>query len=172
MKVNTPFIQAFLHGAIKLHESLILFTVLYSYICDETNVWAELNRIKKLIAWNGFPKWIGRTLIAKKLNNFNTATNKNQLTSENNKNVDVFWINLPYLSTQGDQLLLSTKRMCTIRRTCYRQWQFSLQPDIWLCELPIYKKRIWYRKWVIWCIHAWIWKHKYCWFSEKLEYIN
>ena len=36
-------------------------------ICDETKVQDELNRIKKLITWNGFPKWIGRTLITKKL---------------------------------------------------------------------------------------------------------
>ena len=27
--------------------------------CDETKIQAKLNRIKKLIAWNGFPKWIG-----------------------------------------------------------------------------------------------------------------
>ena len=29
-------------------------------VCDETKIQAILNRIKKLIAWNGFPKWIGR----------------------------------------------------------------------------------------------------------------
>ena len=71
-------------------------------VCDETKVQDELNRIKKLIIWNGFPKWIGRTLIAKKLKNINTANNKNLLTNENNENVDVIWINLPYLGTQGD----------------------------------------------------------------------
>ena len=38
-----------------------------TFICDETKVQDELDRIKKLIAWNGFPKWIGTTLIAKKL---------------------------------------------------------------------------------------------------------
>ena len=57
-------------------------------ICDETKVQDELNRIKKLIAWNRFPKWIGRTLIAKKLKNINTANNRNQLTNEKNENVD------------------------------------------------------------------------------------
>ena len=62
---------------------------------------------------NGFPKWIGRTLIAKKLKNINTANNKNQLTNESNENVDVIWIHLPYLGTQGDQLLLSLKRKIT-----------------------------------------------------------
>ena len=82
-------------------------------ICDETKVQDELNRIKKLIAGNGFLKWIGRTLIAKKLKNINTANNKNQLTNENNENVDVIWINLPYLGTQGDQLLSSLKRKIT-----------------------------------------------------------
>ena len=50
-----------------------------------------------------------RTLIAKKLKNIsiNTANNKNQLTNENNENVDVIWINLFYLGKQGDQLLIS-----------------------------------------------------------------
>ena len=67
---------------------------------------AELNRIQKLVPWNGFPKWIGRALNAKKLNTINTPNNKNN----NNANVDVIWINLLYLSAQGDQLLLSLKR--------------------------------------------------------------
>ena len=78
-----------------------------------SKVQAELNRIKELITWNGFPKWIGRTLIAKKLKNVNTANNKNELTNENNENVDVIWINLPYLGMQGDKLLLSLKRKIT-----------------------------------------------------------
>ena len=56
--------------------------------------------------------WIGRILIAKKLKNINTA-NKNQLINENNETVGVIWINLPYLDTQGDQLLLSLKRKIT-----------------------------------------------------------
>ena len=67
-------------------------------ICDETKIQAELNRIKKLIAWNGFPKWIGRTLTAKKLKNIK---------------VDVIWISLPYLGMQDNQLLLSLKRKIT-----------------------------------------------------------
>ena len=62
---------------------------------------AELNRIKKLIAWNGFPKWIDQTLITKKLKNINIENNKNQLINENNENVDIIWINLPHLGTQG-----------------------------------------------------------------------
>ena len=65
------------------------------------------------MAWSGFPKWIGRTLNAKKLKNINTVNNKNQLTNKNNENVDVIWISLPYLGTQGDQLLLSLKRKIT-----------------------------------------------------------
>ena len=50
-----------------------------------------------------------RALIAKKLKNIdiNTANNKNQLTNKNKENVDVIWINLFYLSKQGDQLLIS-----------------------------------------------------------------
>ena len=69
--------------------------------CDETKIQAELNRIKKLIAWNGFPKWISETLITKKLKNINIENNKNQLINENNENVDIIWINLPHLGTQG-----------------------------------------------------------------------
>ena len=118
-----------------------------------------------------------RTLIAKKLKNINinTANNKNQLTNENNENVDVIWINLFYLGKQGDQLLISLKykiTRCLIKKVkfkvtqstqkfcfyisvkdqinklmkpyfvyqfCYRQQQFSVQPHLWLCELPIYK---------------------------------
>ena len=66
-----------------------------------------------LTLWNGFPKWIGRTLTAKKLKNINTTNNKRQLINENNENVHVIWINLPYLVTQDDQLLLSLKRKIT-----------------------------------------------------------
>ena len=79
-------------------------------ICDEAKTQAELNRIKKLIAGNGFPKWIGS--VAKKLKNIYTANNKNQLKNENNENVYVIWVNfnLPYLGTLRDQLLLSFKR--------------------------------------------------------------
>ena len=80
---------------------------------DETKIQAELKRIKKIIAWNGFPKWISKTLIAKKLENINTANNKNQLINGNNENADVTWINLPYLDTQGDKLVLSLKRKIT-----------------------------------------------------------
>ena len=84
-------------------------TVIY----DETKIQAELNRTKKFIAWNGFAKWIDRTLIAKKLKNIKTANNKNQLINENNGNVDIVWINLPYLGRQGDHLLLSLNRKVT-----------------------------------------------------------
>ena len=78
-----------------------------------SKVQAELNRINELITWNGFPKWIGKTLIAKKLKNINTVNNKNQLTNENNETVDVIWINLPCLGMQSDKLLLSLKRKIT-----------------------------------------------------------
>lgn len=78
-------------------------------ICDETKIQAELNRIKKLITCSGFPKWI-ETLIDKKLENINTVNNKNHLINENNESIDVIWIDLLYLSTQDDQLLLSLKR--------------------------------------------------------------
>ena len=81
IQVNIPIIQAFKTAWITniIHHAIV--------ICDETKVQGELNKIKKLIAWNGFPKWIGRTLIAKKLKNINTANNKNQLTNKNNENV-------------------------------------------------------------------------------------
>ena len=69
--------------------------------CYETKIKADLNRIKKLIAWNGFPKFISETLITKKLKNINIENNKNQLINENNENVDIIWINLPHLGTQG-----------------------------------------------------------------------
>ena len=76
-------------------------------ICHETKIQAEICRIRERIAWNGFPKSPGRALIAKKLKNVNTANNKNQLIKKNNTNTNVMWINLPYLGTQSDQLLLS-----------------------------------------------------------------
>ena len=42
-----------------------------------------------MIAWNGFPKLIGRTFTAKDRKNINTANNNNQLINENNRNADV-----------------------------------------------------------------------------------
>ena len=69
-----------------------------------------------------------RTLIAKKLKNIsiNTANNKNQLTNENNENVDVIWINLFYLGKQGDQLLISLKykiTRCLIKKVKFKVTQ-------------------------------------------------
>ena len=82
-------------------------------LCDETKIQTELNRIKKLISWNDFPKQTGCTLIATKLKNINIENNKKQLINKNKENVDVIWINLPYSGRQGDQLLLSLKRKIT-----------------------------------------------------------
>ena len=73
----------------------------------------KLNSIESRKLLPRFAKWIGRTFIAKKLKNNNTTSDKNQVTSENNENVDVIWINLLYLGTQGDQLLLSLTREIT-----------------------------------------------------------
>ena len=54
-----------------------------------------------MIAWNGFPKLIGKAFTAKKRKNINTANNNNQLINESNRNVDVIWINLRYDGTHG-----------------------------------------------------------------------
>ena len=82
-------IHSFLHKCILLYSKMHL--ILNATYCNasycSSKVQAELNRIKELITWNGLPKWIGRTLIAKKLKNINTVNNKNQLTNENNENV-------------------------------------------------------------------------------------
>ena len=71
MQVNTPIMQTFLHGPINLHGSPILFAILQLSTYNQ-----------KLIAQNVFPKWIGRTLIVKKLEHIKTANNKNQLKAD------------------------------------------------------------------------------------------
>ena len=63
---------------------------------------AELNRIRKLIAWNGFQNGKAK-YYARKLENIKTSNNKNQSIKENSANADVICINLPYLGEQGDQ---------------------------------------------------------------------
>ena len=94
-----------------------------------------------LLTWNGFPKWIGSMFIGKILKNINSTNNKNQLTSENNKNLDVILINLLYLGTQGDKLSLPLKRKIT--RCLTKKVKFKImQPTQKLCFYIIIKDKI------------------------------
>ena len=79
-----------------------------------------------------------------------------------------------YLGFNSKHIGKTDEMMCTIRRTWYRQRQFSFQPNLWLCELPIHKKKlVLHKQNFIRYVPTW-WnfyprKFKHYWFSYELD---
>ena len=76
--------------------------------CSDNKLRRELARIKDLVTGNGFPKRVGQAIVKNKLKRLNPVNDINNI--ENNTDVEIIWINIPYLGNTGDQLLQTLKR--------------------------------------------------------------
>ena len=93
-RYKTSWISNLVHRVIKIYT--------------DNKLRRKLGRIKDLVAWNGFPKRVRQAIVKNKLKRLNLVNNINNI--ENNTDIEIIWINIPYLGNTGDQLLQTLKR--------------------------------------------------------------
>jgi hypothetical protein len=77
-------------------------------ICSPTKLAQELQFLKKIASWNGYPKSVVFSLI--KRFNQNTTNDQDNNTTESNETRPTLWPEMPYIGTKGEQLLRALKR--------------------------------------------------------------
>lgn len=84
-------------------------------LCSTSSLTHELNHIRKLASWNGFPKRIVNKII-NRLVNTDTSANATAEVVNNDDLTVTIWFRCPYLGTKGEHLTRSVIRK--IKRYC------------------------------------------------------
>ena len=71
-------------------------------ICSPTKLLQELQFLKKIASWNGYPKQVVSSL--KKRSKHQSTSNENNNETETNDNRPILWSEMPYIGTKGEQL--------------------------------------------------------------------
>ena len=77
-------------------------------ICSPSNLKQELNFIKRIASWNGFPKQVVSALI-KRFRQHHDTNNDTDETTDNNQTAPTLWFEMPYIGQKGEQLLRGLK---------------------------------------------------------------
>ena len=77
-------------------------------ICSPSNLKQELNFIKRIASWNGFPKQVISALI-KRYRQHRDTNNDTDETTDNNQTAPTLWFEMPYIGQKGEQLLRGLK---------------------------------------------------------------
>ena len=72
-------------------------------ICSPTKLSKELQFLKKIASWNGYPKHFVSLLI-KRFKQPQSTSNENNNETETNDNRPILWLEMPYIGTKGEQL--------------------------------------------------------------------
>ena len=76
-------------------------------ICSPSNLKQELNFIKRIASWNGFPKQVVSALI-KRFKRHHETNNDADETTDSNQNT--LWFEMPYIGQKGEQLLRELRK--------------------------------------------------------------
>ena len=102
-------------------------------ICSPSKLNHELQFVKKIASWNGFPKHIVSSLIKR----FNRkATNEiDNNTTEMNDSRRTLWLEMPYIGTKGEQLLRALKKKLS---RCLNITNFPIKTRVSTTKLDFY----------------------------------
>ena len=78
-------------------------------ICSRTKLSQELQFLKKISFWNGYPKHVDSLLI-KRFKQHQSTSNENNNETETNANRPILSLEMPYIGTKGEQLLCGFKK--------------------------------------------------------------
>ena len=78
-------------------------------ICSPTKLSQELQFLKKIASWNGYPKHVVSLLI-KRFKQHQSTSNEDNNETETNDNRPILWLEMPYIGTKGEQLLRGFKK--------------------------------------------------------------
>ena len=78
-------------------------------ICSPTKLSQELQILKKIASWNGYPKHVV-PLLLKRFKQHQSTNNEDNNETETNDNRPILWLEMPYIGTRGEQLLRGFKK--------------------------------------------------------------
>jgi hypothetical protein len=79
-------------------------------ICSPTKLSEELQFLRKIASWNGFPKQVVSSLMKRFKQRLPTDNQDNNNGTDITTNVPTLWLEMPYIGTKGEQLLRGLKR--------------------------------------------------------------
>ena len=78
-------------------------------LCSTASLKAkQISRIKKLLSWNGFPKYVRNKLIKKYQSNYELS--KNRPREDKKEDIESIYMKIPYMGPEGDKLVKTLKR--------------------------------------------------------------
>ena len=98
-KLRTAWIKSLFHRASKICSSQDLLD-------------KQVNNIKKFMSWNGFPKYVAKSLINRLIKEKKNPSAVSESESESNSEPEApsIWLNLPYAGPKGETLVRSLTR--------------------------------------------------------------